>query len=190
MMKNWFCTPLLLTFQWIDIGATIENIMVISLQNLVKFKGLIEEEFIFWWVCLRCDGDSMFQGHHVNIIVQEKDNTILYFISWHCMRHKTNPIIIVLSKLSQILCIETMFQALYICFARNPKKCLKLFKLVETLPTMFLTRLITKGQNLFRNIKTHWISMWSPKQHDMLKYKSFIVKWISIQQKTRMFKAT
>jgi hypothetical protein len=28
-------------------GATIENIMVIILQNSVKFKGLIEEEFIF-----------------------------------------------------------------------------------------------------------------------------------------------
>jgi hypothetical protein len=69
-----------------------------------------------------------------------------------------------------------MLQALYMFFAHNPKKCLKFSKLVETFPTMLPTKLITKGQKLFKNIKTHWISMLSPKQHDMLKYKSLIVK--------------
>ncbi len=107
-------------------------------------------------------------------IIQALDNTIPYFISLYCMRHKTNPITIVLSKLFPILCIEAMLQALYMFFAHNPKKFLKFSKLVETLPIMFTTRLITKGQKLLRNIKTHWISMLSPKQHDMLKYKSLI----------------
>jgi len=67
IMKNWVCTPLLLTFQWIEMGATIENIVVIILQNSIKFKGLVEEESIFWCICLRCDSDSMFQGHHTSI---------------------------------------------------------------------------------------------------------------------------
>lgn len=152
MRKNWVWTPLILTFQWIEMGATIENIMVIILQNSIKFEGLVEEEFIFWCVCLGRDGDSTFQGHHTSIIVQAKDNTILYFINLHCMKHKTNPITIVLSKLSAILCIETMLQALYMFFAHNPRKCLQFSKLVETLPTMLPTKLITKGQKLFRNI--------------------------------------
>lgn len=124
---------------------------------------------VWWWFYVP-------RPSYKHYFVQVKDNTILYFISLHCMKQKINPVIIVLSKLSPILCIETMFQALYICFAHNPKKCLKLFEVVETFPTMLPTRLITKGQKLFRNIKTHWISMLSPKQHDMLKYKSLIVK--------------
>jgi hypothetical protein len=159
MMKNWVRTPLLLIFQWIKMGATIENIMVIILQNSIKFKGLVEEEFIFWCVCLRCDGDSMFQGHHTSIIVQAKDNAISYFINLHCMKHKTNPITIVLSKLySNIVHWDNVASIIHF-FAHNPNECLKFSKLIETFPTMLPTRLITKGQKLLRNIKTHWISM-------------------------------
>ncbi len=108
MMKNWVDIPLLLTFEWIEMGATIENILVIILQNSIKFEGLDEKEFIFWCVCLGCDGDFIFQGHHTSIIVQTKSNIIIYFISLHCMKQKTNPTTIILSKLFPILCIETM----------------------------------------------------------------------------------
>jgi hypothetical protein len=40
--------------------VTIENIMVIIFQNVVKFKNLAKEQFTSQWVYLGCDGDFLF----------------------------------------------------------------------------------------------------------------------------------
>lgn len=87
MRKNWVCTPLLLTFQWIEMGATIENIMVIILKNSIKFKGLVEEEFIFWCVCLGRDGDSTFQAIIQALLFKQK--IIQFLISSICIAWDT-----------------------------------------------------------------------------------------------------
>jgi len=42
-MQNWIHIPILLTLEWVEVGAIIENITTIILQNIVKFRGLVEE---------------------------------------------------------------------------------------------------------------------------------------------------
>jgi hypothetical protein len=73
------------------------------------------------------------------------------------MVHKTNPIVVVLSKLPLVFCIEFMLQSLYSFFAHNSKKLLEF--------TKFVNFFETKGLKLLKNVKTRWISMLSPLKH-------------------------
>jgi hypothetical protein len=52
-----------------------------------------------------------------------------------CVAHLTNLVVIVLSKLPLVSCIETILQSLYAFFAHNPKKYLEFTKLAKTLET-------------------------------------------------------
>jgi hypothetical protein len=61
-----------------------------------------------------------------------------------------------------------MLQSLYSFFAYNPKKFLEFTKLAKTLEI--------KGFKLFKNVKTHWISMLSPLKCILAQYKSLVVK--------------
>jgi hypothetical protein len=47
-------------------GATIDIIIAIVLQSLVKF--VVEKYITAWWVCFGCDNDYVFQGHHTSVI--------------------------------------------------------------------------------------------------------------------------
>jgi len=40
--------------------VTVENIMVIIFQNVVKFKNIAKEQFTSQCVYLGCDGDFLF----------------------------------------------------------------------------------------------------------------------------------
>ncbi len=93
---------------------------------------------------------------------------LLFFIGVHCMAHKTNLIIVVLSKLPLVFCIEFMLHSLYSFFAHNPKKFLEFTKLAKTLEI--------KRLKLLKNVKTWWISMLSPLKHVPIQYKSSFVK--------------
>jgi hypothetical protein len=42
MMQNWICIPILLTLEWIEVGATTKNIITIILQSIMKFGGLVK----------------------------------------------------------------------------------------------------------------------------------------------------
>jgi hypothetical protein len=42
VMQNWIHIPILLTLEWVEVGAIIENITTIILQNIMKFRGLVE----------------------------------------------------------------------------------------------------------------------------------------------------
>ncbi len=42
MMKNWLHIPILLTFDYVEIGVTTEDITNIILQDLVKLEEVVE----------------------------------------------------------------------------------------------------------------------------------------------------
>jgi hydrogenase/urease accessory protein HupE len=90
------------------VGAIVENIIAIILQSIVKFGGLVEEQLASCWVCFGCDKDSMFQGHHIGITMQVKENTTPYFIGVCYMAHQINLAIVALSKVPFVFCIEAM----------------------------------------------------------------------------------
>jgi len=64
--------------------------------------------------------------------------------------------------------IEGMLQSLYIFFSHSPKKVLEFV----TLAKIFETKVL----NLLCNIKTCWISMFSPLKRLLTKYKLLVVK--------------
>lgn len=68
MMKNQAQIPIFLTLECVEMGATIDNIIAIILQTLIKFVGLVENQITTWWVCFGCDDDYVFQGHHTSVI--------------------------------------------------------------------------------------------------------------------------
>jgi hypothetical protein len=73
-----------------------------------------------------------------------------------CALHGTSNqyVFIVLSKLPLVFHIEMMLQSLYVFFIHIFENYLEFVKLVKTLEI--------KCQNLLRNVKTHWINMFSP----------------------------
>jgi len=106
------------------------------------------------------------------VFIQTWEQIAPYLIIVHYVTHQTNLVILVLSKLSLVACIEGMLQSLYIF-----KKVLKFVTLVKILET--------KGLKLLRNIETYWISMFSPLKPLLAKYKSVVVKMYMYAPKSK-----
>jgi hypothetical protein len=96
----------------------------------------------------------------MGVPIQVKDNLALYLINMHYMAHQTNLVVMVLFKMFLVSPIEGMFHVLYSFFGHNSKEYLEL--------NMFAKTLVSKGQNLFKNVKTCWINTLSPLEHVML----------------------
>jgi hypothetical protein len=67
------------------------------------YRGLTNEAMACKWICLKCDGDFVFQG-----ITQMLKQITPYLINVHCVAHRTNLIVLMLSKLSLVVHIESM----------------------------------------------------------------------------------
>jgi hypothetical protein len=64
--------------------------------------------------------------------------------------------------------LENLIQTPLTYFNKDPKKHLELSKLVKTMKT--------KGNKLWKNIKTKWISMLDPTKEVMVGYCTLVVK--------------
>ncbi len=74
----------------------------------------------------------------------------------------------ILSNLPLVIHLEYLLQTLHSYFAHSPKRHLEFTKLVEMLKT--------KGNKIFQNVKTRWISMLSLAKRLMAEYKTLLVK--------------
>ncbi len=84
------------------------------------------------------------------------------------MAHRTNLVVQTLSGLPLVICFENLLQTLYYYFVHSRKRHLKFTKLAE-----FIQR---KGNKIFQNLKTMWISMLNPIKKVMAKYKTLSLK--------------
>jgi len=87
------------------------------------------------WICIGCDGDSVFQSIQSRVITQTNEQIAPFFIGVHYVAHRTNLAILVLNKLSLVMHIEGMLQSLYAFFSHSPKKVLEFVNLTKTLKT-------------------------------------------------------
>jgi hypothetical protein len=55
--------------QCVEVGAIANNIITILLKCITKNGKVLDEEFGSRWVCLGCDGNYVFQGHHIKVIL-------------------------------------------------------------------------------------------------------------------------
>jgi hypothetical protein len=72
----------------------------------------------------------------------------------HCVAHRTDLDVEVLSELNMISTIEKLLKKLHSYFSKSPKQHVELEKLSELLHL--------KGRKILNNVKTRWISMLSP----------------------------
>jgi hypothetical protein len=61
-MQNWKCVLVLLTLEKVEVGATSNNIKGVILDGMGRYEGLTNSNMATKWICLGCDGDSIFQG--------------------------------------------------------------------------------------------------------------------------------
>jgi hypothetical protein len=50
-----------------EVGAIANNIIPILLKCITKNGKVLDEEFGSRWACLDCDGNYVFQGHHIKV---------------------------------------------------------------------------------------------------------------------------
>ncbi len=84
------------------------------------------------------------------------------------MAHYINLVIQTLLRLLLVVRIENFVQCLYFYFTHSPKRHLEFIKITKLMAT--------KGNKIFRNVKTRWISMLSPAKRVMVEYKTILVK--------------
>jgi hypothetical protein len=59
-------------------------------------------------ICFNVDGASIFQGYYIGMTFQLKEKFALYMMGQHCMAHKTNLAIQVLSNLPMVAKLEDL----------------------------------------------------------------------------------
>jgi hypothetical protein len=89
-------------------GAILDNIKDMILDAMSRYRGLTNSDMASKWIYLGCDGDSIFQGIWFGVNIQTKEQIAPFFISVHCVAHRTNLAILVLNKLSLVMHIEGM----------------------------------------------------------------------------------
>jgi hypothetical protein len=110
----------------------------------------------------------MFQGIWAKVITQTRELLAFYFIEVHYMAHWTNLVILVLRKLSLVMCIEGMLLSLHAIFHIVEKRYSNLSTLLDL-------------------VKTHWILMLSLLKWVLSGYKLFIVKTYIDPPKASLF---
>jgi hypothetical protein len=130
-----------------------------ALETLV---GVSVEVLGAKFISIKANGNNVFQGSRNSAIIQMKEIMAPFFMGMHCYVHRTNLVMFVFSKFSLVVELEVLFQAMYPFFSHSLKKYLEFQKLCE----MFME----KGNKMFRNVKTKWISMLSLMQRVMEQY--------------------
>lgn len=124
-----------------------------------------------------CD-DNLFQGCQTNMILQLKNKEILFITKVHCFAHKTNLMVVTLSKLDIVKSLKVILKALYVFSTHSSKKFMEFQKLVNLINT--------KGNKLFQNVKTHQIFMFfSKKAHICYKF-TLIMKMHAKRYKSKV----
>jgi hypothetical protein len=74
----------------IGVSTTFDNIFGLLLKALVGFGGFGLEELVKKVVNMGCDGNSIFQKHQTNVMLQFKEGVAPFLNGVHCFTHKIN----------------------------------------------------------------------------------------------------
>jgi hypothetical protein len=88
----------------------LETLVVVSVKILgTKF------------ISIGVDGNYVFQGSRTSVTIQMKETMASFFMGAHCFGHRTKLAMFVFSKLSLVVQLEVLFQAMYAFFSHSPK---------------------------------------------------------------------
>jgi hypothetical protein len=116
------------TYMWLEVGRRLwssfvlklleatwsNNICGLMVQVLPKFGWLRLEELRRKLMNMGYDGSNVFQGHWTWVTLQFQEKVAPFLIRMHCFAHKTNLIVIILSKLDLVSQLKALLQNLYV----------------------------------------------------------------------------
>jgi hypothetical protein len=123
---------------------------------------LTQKEITKKLICFGVDGASIFQGCYIGVKFQLRVKFVPCMMGQHCMAHKMNFIIQVLSNVPMVAKLENLLQSLYFYYSSSTMQNLELTKLAEILEIRRL--------KILRNVKIQWINMLKPLKRVMAKY--------------------
>jgi hypothetical protein len=83
---------------------------------MVTFGGLSAKQLGAKLNSMGCKGSSVFQNARASLITQMKENVAPFMMGIHCFAHRTNLVVLVLSKLTLVAQLEA-FCKLYMGFS-------------------------------------------------------------------------
>jgi hypothetical protein len=101
-MHAWKRIHILLTLQPVIEGGNANNFIVIIVQAFMQQGGLIQEERTKRLICFGANVASIFQGCHTKTTFQLKEKFAPYMMGQHCMAHRMNLVVQVLSNLPMV----------------------------------------------------------------------------------------
>jgi hypothetical protein len=174
VLVDWERVLLLLSFERLTEGSTTSHITKVIVNDVVRDGGLAVQDIRERLVCFGSDGASVLQGKRNGVTVQIQGMHAPYCQGMHCVAHRIDLVVEVLSELSMISSIEKLLKKLHSYFSKSPKRHLELEKLAELLHL--------KGRKILNNIKTRWISMLSPLKRVLSEYRVLLIKMYSDMQ--------
>jgi hypothetical protein len=96
---------------------------------------LIQEETTKGLICFGANGASIFHSCCIGVTFQLKEKFVPCMMGQHCMAHKTNLVIQVLSNVPMVAKLEDLLQSMYFYYSNSPMQHLDFTKLVEIMET-------------------------------------------------------
>jgi hypothetical protein len=168
VLVDWERIPLLLSLERLTEGSTSDQITRTIMSAVGRDGGLSAEEVRQRLLCFGSDGASVLQGKKNGVVVQIQGAHAPHCQGMHCVAHRTDLAVEVLSELDMVSSVEKLLKKLHSYFSKSPKRHLELEKLSELM--------VSKGGKILNNVKTRWISMLSPLKRVLSEYRVLLVK--------------
>jgi hypothetical protein len=131
MLVDWERVPLLLSLERLTKGSIAGHITKVIVNAVVRDGGLAMQEICEGLVCFGSDSASVLQGNRHGVTIQIQGMHAPHCQGMHCVAHRTDLAVKVLSKLSMIYAIEKLLKKLHSYFSKSLKCHLELEKLSE-----------------------------------------------------------
>jgi hypothetical protein len=154
VLVDWERVSLLLSLERLTEGSNAAHITKVIVNAVVRDGGLAVQDIRERLVYFGSDRASVLQGKWNGVVVQIQGMHAPHCQGMHCVAHRTDLDVEVLSELNMISTIEKLLKKLHSYFSKSPKQHVELEKLSELLHL--------KGRKILNNVKTRWISMLSP----------------------------
>ncbi len=100
--------PILFTFQHFVEGGNANDLTTMIVQSLMQQRGLPKKETSTRLICFVVNEAFLLQGRYIGMIFQMKEKHVLSVMGQHCMAHKTNNNVQILSNLSIVAKLEDL----------------------------------------------------------------------------------
>jgi len=167
VVVGWTKVPILICVDRIVDGSSSNNLTEVIMISMMKGGGLSKEELSKKLLCFGADEMNVFQRGKTKLTKQIKDSWAPFSMGVHCVAHHTNLVVQSLQDLTLIVKIKSFMFNIYGYFNHSPKRHMKFQRLIQTLET--------KGNKILKNVKTRWMSMFSPLNKIMAKYRPLLV---------------